>query len=167
MAEAGTIESGYEFDPINIVESIAIDKEWDFDRLADDHIAMAVDGMWQAYAITLFWSSSEETLRMICSFEFSPQADRVPVILDAINSINDYCWSGSFTLLQDQEMILFRYGLVLVGGSIVTRDQIEHLVASAVGSCDSYFPVIQSANHGRKPIWDLMSLATSDPCGNA
>ncbi|MGY9013560.1 MAG: YbjN domain-containing protein, partial [Rhodobacterales bacterium] len=42
---------------------------WDFDRIADDQIAMAVEGQWRNYSITLAWSDFNETLSMVCTFE--------------------------------------------------------------------------------------------------
>ena len=32
--------------PIDLVESVAEYNEWDFDRIADDQFAMAVEGQW-------------------------------------------------------------------------------------------------------------------------
>ena len=55
--------------PIDIVENIAEHKAWDFDRIAEDQIAMAVEGRWRSYSITLAWSAYDETLRMVCTFE--------------------------------------------------------------------------------------------------
>ena len=42
--------------PIDIVETLAEARDWDFDRVADDQIAMAVEGQWRTYSITLAWS---------------------------------------------------------------------------------------------------------------
>ena len=44
--------------PIDIVEHIAEHHDWDFDRIGDDQIAMAVEGQWRTYSITLAWSAS-------------------------------------------------------------------------------------------------------------
>ena len=38
--------------PIDIVETLAEQYKWDFDRVADDQIAMAVEGQWRSYSIT-------------------------------------------------------------------------------------------------------------------
>ncbi len=43
--------------PIDIVEHLAEHHEWDFDRIAEDQIAMAVEGQWRTYSITLAWSA--------------------------------------------------------------------------------------------------------------
>ena len=62
--------------PIDIVENLAEYHDWDFDRIADDQIAMAVEGLWRTYSVTLAWSGFDETLRMICTFEMDPPEDQ-------------------------------------------------------------------------------------------
>jgi hypothetical protein len=36
--------------PIDIVETLAESHDWDFDRVTDDQIAMAVEGQWRTYS---------------------------------------------------------------------------------------------------------------------
>jgi len=36
--------------PIDLVESLAEQHEWDFDRVAEDQIAMAIEGQWRTYS---------------------------------------------------------------------------------------------------------------------
>ena len=64
--------------PIDIVENLASHHDWDFDRIADDQIAMAVEGQWRTYSLTLAWSDYDETLRLVCSFEMEPPEAKVP-----------------------------------------------------------------------------------------
>ena len=75
--------------PIDIVETIAAHQAWEFDRLDDDQIAMAVQGQWRTYSITLAWSGIDETLRMICTFDMEPPAHRMPALYQVLNVIND------------------------------------------------------------------------------
>ena len=69
MAKSATVSvqaqkfGGDEIHPIDIVEAVAAHHEWDFDRLADDQIAMVVEGQWRSYSLTLAWSPREEVLR--------------------------------------------------------------------------------------------------------
>ena len=62
--------------PIDIVETLAEERSWDFDRIADDQIAMAIEGSWRTYSVTLAWSAHDETLRLICAFDMAPPARR-------------------------------------------------------------------------------------------
>src|SRR6056297_2105137 len=66
-----------EIHPIDIVENLASYNEWDFDRVGDDQIAMAVEGQWRTYSITLAWSGYDETLRLICTFEMEPPDEQL------------------------------------------------------------------------------------------
>ena len=50
-----------ELHPIDIVETLAEERSWDFDRIADDQIAMAIEGSWRTYSVTLAWSARDES----------------------------------------------------------------------------------------------------------
>ena len=69
-----------ELHPIDIVETLAAERSWDFDRIADDQIAMAIEGSWRTYSVTLAWSAHDETLRLICAFELAPPARRIAAL---------------------------------------------------------------------------------------
>lgn len=66
--------------PIDMAETLAADHAWEFDRLTDNQIAMAVEGLWRTYALTLAWSPQDEELRLICTFEMEPPAPRLPAL---------------------------------------------------------------------------------------
>ena len=83
--------------PIDIVEHLAEHHDWEFDRLGDDQIAMAVEGQWRTYSVTLAWSGFDETLRMVCTFELDPPEEKLAQLYELINMVNDQCWAGAFT----------------------------------------------------------------------
>lgn len=103
--------------PIDVVETLAQHYEWDFDRVAEDQIAMVVAGSWRTYSITLAWSAYDETLRMVCTFEMDPPSDTLPALYQALNEANDNCWAGSFSMWAEQRLMVYRYGLLLGGRS--------------------------------------------------
>ena len=45
-----------DLDPIDIVENLAEFHDWEFDRIGEDQIAMAVQGQWRTYSLTLAWA---------------------------------------------------------------------------------------------------------------
>ncbi|MCY3995533.1 MAG: YbjN domain-containing protein [Rhodobacter sp.] len=153
--------------PIDIVENVAESHEWHFDRIADDQIAMAVDGQWRTYSITLAWSAYDETLRLICTFEMDPPKDRLSQVFGALNIVNDKCWTGAFTYWMDQRLMAFRYGLVLAGGQIVVREQIDRLIASAVTASERFYPAFQLVAWGDHTPEDAMGVAISEAYGRA
>lgn len=156
-----------EVHPIDIVEHIAEHHEWDFDRIADDQIAMAVEGQWRTYSITLAWSGFDETLRMICTFEMQPPKEKLGALFEVLNSINDQCWAGAFTFWQEHNLMVYRYGLVLSGGQIASPEQIDTLISSAVSSAERYYPALQLVVYGDQPPQQALQVAIAEAYGRA
>ena len=153
--------------PIDIVEHIAEHHEWTFDRIADDQIAMAIEGQWKTYSITLAWSGYEEMLKMVCSFEMEPPSDRMPELYEVLNQVNDQCWAGGFTYWTEQNMMIYRYGLVLAGGQVASPDQIDTMISAAIMSAERYYPAIQLATWGGRTVDDAMQVAIAEAYGRA
>ena len=153
--------------PIDIVEHLAEHHDWDFDRIGDDQIAMAVEGQWRTYSITLAWSNYDETLRMVCSFEMEPPTDREPELYELLNRMNDQCWAGAFTYWASQKLMVYRYGLVLTGGQMASPDQIDTMISAAVLSAERYYPAIQLVTWGKRDPEDAMQVAIAEAYGRA
>ncbi|WP_420584687.1 YbjN domain-containing protein [Ruegeria sp.] len=153
--------------PIDIVEHLAEHHDWDFDRIGDDQIAMAVEGQWRTYSITLAWSNYDETLRMVCSFEMEPPSDREAELYELLNRMNDQCWAGAFTYWANQKLMVYRYGLVLAGGQMASPDQIDTMISAAVLSAERYYPAIQLVTWGNRTPEEAMQVAIAEAYGRA
>ncbi|MFD3190210.1 YbjN domain-containing protein [Sedimentitalea sp. HM32M-2] len=153
--------------PIDIVEHIAADHDWDFDRIGDDQIAMAVEGQWRTYSITLAWSGYDETLRMVCTFELEPPENKIAGLYNLLNEMNDQCWAGSFTYWTEQKLMVYRYGLVLTGGQTASPEQIDTMISAAVLSAERYYPAIQLMVWGNRTPREAMQVAIAEAYGRA
>ena len=156
-----------EIHPIDIVETLAYHHEWEFDRVADDQISMAVEGQWRTYSITLAWSDYDETLRLICTFEMEPPEERLPELFEALNDVNDQCWAGAFSFWSEQQMMVYKYGLVLAGGNMASPEQIDTLINCAVMSAERYYPAFQLVVWGNKAPKDALQVAIAQAYGRA
>ncbi|MFN3936575.1 MAG: YbjN domain-containing protein [Gemmobacter sp.] len=156
-----------ELHPIDIVESLASHHDWEFDRIADDQIAMAVEGQWRTYSLTLAWSGRDETLRLICTFEMEPPEGRLPQIHDLLNRINDECWCGAFSYWAEQRLMVWRYGLVLAGGQVAGPEQIDRMIAAALGAAERYYPAFQLAGWGERCPEEALKVAIAEAYGRA
>lgn len=156
-----------ELHPIDLVEHIAEHHEWEFDRIHDDQIAMAVEGQWRTYSITLAWSAYDETLRLICTFEMDPPQDRLPAIYETLNTVNDRCWAGAFTWWDEQKLMVYRYGLMLTGDQIAGPDQIDTMIKTAVGACEQYYPAIQLVTWADRTPAEAVQIAIGGAYGRA
>ena len=153
--------------PIDIVETLAEHRAWEFDRVGDDQIAMAVEGQWRTYSLTLAWSPADETLRLICTFEMDPPEERLPALYETLNLTNDRVWGGAFSYWTDQRLMVWRYGLMLGGGQLAAPDQIDRMIATAVATAERYYPAFQLVAWSDREAEAALQVAIAQAYGRA
>jgi hypothetical protein len=156
-----------EVDPIDMVESLAQNNAWEFDRVADDQIAMAIQGVWRTYSLTLAWSQQDETLRLICTFEMDPPAEAMGRIYEILNLANDEIWTGGFTFWDAQKLMTYRYGLALDGGAELGAEQVSRLLSAAVSCCERFYPAFQLVAWGDQSPSKALGIAMTEAYGHA
>ncbi|MGF1503274.1 MAG: YbjN domain-containing protein [Paracoccaceae bacterium] len=153
--------------PIDIVETLAERAAWDFDRVGEDQIAMAIEGRWRTYSLSLAWSDYDDMLRLICTFELSPPEERLDEVHALLNVANERIWSGNFVYIADQGLLAFRYGLSLAGGAMATPEQVEAMVRAAVGLSERFYPAFQLVGWAEEDAESALDLALEEAYGTA
>lgn len=153
--------------PIDIVETLAHTRAWEFDRVADDQIAMAVEGLWRTYSLTLAWSHQDETLRLICTFEMEPPEERMDALHEVLNLTNDIVWNGGFTYWNAQRLMVWRYGLMLTGGQTAAPEQIDRMIRNAIEECERFYPAFQLVAWADRSPEEALKLAIAQAYGRA
>lgn len=167
MTMSGQFIPSDDIHPIDIVETVASHYEWDFDRLADDQIAMVVEGQWRNYSLTLAWSAREEVLRLICTYEMEAAEDRLPMLYEVLNLANDQVWDGSFSFWVDQKLMVWRYGLLLAGESVASAGQVDQMIGSAIAASERFYPSFQLACWGNTTARAAVEIALNEAYGRA
>ncbi|MEA5160551.1 YbjN domain-containing protein [Cereibacter johrii] len=167
MSLTETYLSSDEIHPIDIVETLAEHHEWEFDRITEDQIAMAVEGQWRTYSLTLAWSPADEMLRLLCTFEMEPPTHRMAELHDLLNRCNDMVWTGAFTYWGEQKLMAWRYGLLLSGGQSVNAEQIGQLIAEAVTASERFYPAFQMVAWAERPPAEAIKVAIAEAYGRA
>lgn len=167
MSRIEEIYADDDLHPIDIVQHLASNNAWEFDRVTDDQIAMAVDGQWRTYSLTLAWSAYDETLRLICTFEMEPPPARMAEVYDLINRCNDMVWTGAFTYWAEQKLMVWRYGLCLAGGQTAGSEQIDAMISSAVVAAERFYPAFQLVAWADKAPAAAMQVAMAEAYGHA
>lgn len=153
--------------PIDLVETLAERRDWEFDRVGEDQIAMAVEGAWRTYSLSLHWSGHDEMLKLVSSFDLSPPARRLNALYRTLDLANDRLWGGAFSLWRDQGLMIYRYGLVLAGGGAATAGQVEHMLQAAVEASERFYPAFQLVCRGGCAPERAMEIAISRAYGRA
>ena len=154
--------------PIDMAEAIAEAMEWEFERIDGDQLALAVEGDWRTYAVTLAWCPGDETLRLALTYEMEELGEgRSDVVNALLNSVNDRVWTGAFTHWAEQGLMVWRYGLALDGAEGATAQQIDRMVRSAATAADRFYPAIQLAAYGETDADAALQVAIAETYGRA
>lgn len=153
--------------PIDIVELLAEKHAWDFDRMDEDQIAMAVEGQWRCYSVTLALTPGDDLLRLICTFEMDPPDAALPALYETISRANDKVWTGAFSFWQEQRLMVWRYGLLLGPDQTAEIEQIDRMIRSAIRASERFYPAFQLVAWADQTPKAALDMALADAVGRA
>ncbi len=167
MSAAELYLSSDSLHPIDLVETIAEHHAWDFDRMDEDQIAVALEGQWRTYSLSLALAPYDGTLRLICTFEMDPPEAALPALYETISRANDMVWSGAFSYWESQRLMVWRYGLLLSEDQPAGMDQIERMIGAALNACERFYPAFQLVAWAEHSPSAALDIALSDAVGRA
>ncbi|WP_024506157.1 YbjN domain-containing protein [Bradyrhizobium sp. ARR65] len=153
--------------PLSVVEDIAADNNWPFERSGEDEVTIVSKGEWTDYQLSFTWMSEIEALHLACAFDMKIPTARKAEVQQLIAGINEQLWVGHFDLWTHTGMIMHRQALVLPGGMTATSRQCESMLAGALNACERYFPAFQFVVWAGKSTTEALAAAMFDTEGEA
>ncbi|MCP1199863.1 YbjN domain-containing protein [Notoacmeibacter sp. MSK16QG-6] len=152
--------------PVDVIESVANDNRWSFERTTDDEIAISVAGQWADYHVSYSWLDEHEALHLACAFDMTVTRQRQSEITRLLSIINEQLLFGHFDLWESEGAVMFRHSLILPGGLEPTALQVERLLAASLESCEAYFQAFHFVIEGARSE-DAMAAAIFETFGTA
>jgi hypothetical protein len=137
------MEAERQSNPVDMIEFVAANNDWSFERSGEDEIAMTVEGKWADYHVSFSWMEEFEALHLACAFDIKVPESRVNEVIRLLSHINGQVLMGHFDLWRQEEVVIFRQSLLLAGGAEPTNQQVEVLLSSALDACESYYQAFQ------------------------
>ena len=153
--------------PLDVVEHMAAGNNWPFERAGEDEIGLVVTGRWTNYQVSFTWMNEIETLHLACAFDMKVPEPRLADVQKLIALINEQMWIGHFDVWTQNGVVMFRHALVLAGGVAASGRQCEAVLASALDSCERYFPAFQFVIWAGKSAREAMEAAMFETTGEA
>jgi len=153
--------------PLDVVEHMAAGNNWPFERASEDEIGLVVTGRWTNYQVSFTWMNEIETLHLACAFDMKVPEPRLADVQKLIALINEQMWIGHFDVWTQSGVVMFRHALVLAGGVAASGRQCEAVLASALDSCERYFPAFQFVIWAGKSAREAMESAMFETTGEA
>src|SRR3954465_5379974 len=110
----GIIDS--RINPLAVVEDIAADNDWSFERSGEDEVTIVSRGDWTDYQLSFTWMAEIEALHLACAFDMKIPNARKAEVQRLIAAINEQLWIGHFDIWTHTGMVMYRQGLPLPGG---------------------------------------------------
>ena len=152
--------------PIDLVEHLAIQNDWPYERGCEDELILNIDGTWCDYQLSINWREDIESLHLASAFDFKVPDARTNEIYRLIARINEQLWIGHFDLWSDEGQILYRHSLLL-NGVEPNRQQCEALISAALESCEYYFQAFQFVVWAGKGASDALATTMFETKGSA
>jgi hypothetical protein len=129
--------------PLQVVEEVAVIRDWSFERSGEDEVSILVKGEHTDYQVSFTWMADLESLHIACTFDMKIPESRKAEVQRLIAMINEQLWIGHFDLWLDSGLIMFRQALILAGGASANSEQCEAMLAAATDSCERHYPAFQ------------------------
>ena len=153
--------------PLAVVEDIAADHNWAFERSGEDEVTIVSKGDWTDYQLSFTWMGEIEALHLACAFDMRVPDPRLSEVQQLVAFINELLWIGHFDVWMQNGVVMFRHALLLAGGVAASDRQCEAVLGSALDACERYFPAFQFVVWAGKSAREAMDAALFETSGEA
>jgi hypothetical protein len=153
--------------PLQVVEEVAVVRDWSFERSGEDEVSIVVKGEHTDYQVSFTWMAEIEALHLACTFDLKIPEARQMEAQRLVALINEQLWIGHFDLWLEPGLVMFRQALILAGGALATSEQCEAMLAAATDSCERYFAAFQYAVWAGKTAREALDAVMFETQGEA
>jgi len=153
--------------PLDIVEMIAGQNEWPYERSHDDEITVAVSGQWCDFHIRYFWAVEDNLFQAAGMLDMRIPENKKAKMLETINLVNEQLAIGHFAIWTEDNTLMFRHSSVLGADHDVTAATCEKTTDSILTESNKYYPVFQFVLWAGKSPEEAIKSAMLETVGEA
>jgi hypothetical protein len=154
------------YNPLDVVESVVMDREWAFDRLDDGELVADASGQWGKYNVWFAWQEDSRGLTLTCTLDSKLPKSALPKIYALLSLANEKLWLGHFEVNSEEFAVVYRYSM-MVHDDGVSTEQLNNLLDIATEECERLYPAVQSVIWGGATPEQAMRLALFDTVAEA
>ncbi|TZG27579.1 YbjN domain-containing protein [Sphingomonas montanisoli] len=155
--------------PIDLLEQYFAAHGWSHERQGDDEVVAQYAGSWAKYELRAVWREEDSVLQFLAFPDIRVTTDKRSAVYETMGLINEQLWLGHFELWQSSGLVLFRHAALLERSDdmVLTLDQAETLVETAIDECERFYPVFQFVLWSDKSPADAIASAMIETRGEA
>lgn len=155
------------FNPIDVAESVLVDRDWVFDRTTESELIAEASGSCSNYRIWFTWQEDCGGLTLSCSMETKFPKKVCQRVHTLLALVNEKLWLGHFDISSEDATVVFRHSLLLCEGVSTSPEHMRELIDIAITECDRFYPAFQSVIWGGKSPADALEIAMFETIAEA
>lgn len=153
--------------PVDMLAALFEARGWPFQAVSDDEISCEIQGSWAKYQIRCIWRSEDNVLQILCLPDIRVPGEKRAASYELIAMVNEQIWLGHFDVWSDGGVLLYRNAAMLGNDGLLSLDQAQALIETAVEECDRFYPAFQFVLWSDKSPKDALESALVDAAGEA
>ena len=153
--------------PIDALELIAHEENWEFVRDEDNEIIITIDGGWKKYTVTASLNVSRKLFKTACTFEMMPPRKKLVKLYETINLVNSSDIDGSFAYDNGEKVMNYNINILFSDELIISNTELRDWIKSSIETTEKFYPTFQKSCWGEVMPKDAMSVAFGKIAGHA
>ena len=153
--------------PIEMLAALFDARGWPCEITPHGEVTSEVQGSWAKFQLRAIWREEDNVLQLLCFPDIHlPEAKR-DATFELLALINEQVWLGHFDLWSKDDVLLYRHGAMLGPEGLLSLEQAQSVVETAIDECDRFYPAFQFVLWGDKAPKDALDSALVDAAGEA
>lgn len=153
--------------PIDVIEDIAIGRNWAIDRTAKNEATIDLPDKDGGFAFFFAWSEHLQALHLSCSLsDIHINNKDLPRVYELLSKVNERMWMGHFSFWTEEKIVMFRNSSLIESD---TQEQLKmsELVEIALKECNRFKPIFDLSLKYGMSADEAIKCALLDPVGEA
>ena len=153
--------------PVEMLAALFDARGWECEIVSDDEMVGEVQGSWAKYQLRAIWRTGDNVLQFLCLPDIRVSKEKKHSAFELLSLVNEQMWLGHFDIWSQGDVLLYRHGVLLGDEGMLSIQQAQALVESAIDECDRFYPAFQFVLWGDKTPQAALDAAMVDAAGEA
>lgn len=153
--------------PVEMLAALFEARGWPCKSLSENEILGEIQGSWAKYQLRAIWRREDRVLQLLSLPDIRVAKDKLHDAYELLALVNEQLWLGHFDIWSQGSVIVYRNGAMLGDDGLLSLDQAQTLVETAIDECDRFYPAFQFVLWSDKAPREALASALVDAAGEA
>lgn len=166
MRSGGILESD-DAAPVDMLAALFEARGWPCKSLSAEEILGEIQGSWAKYQLRGIWRQEDRVLQLLALPDIRVAQGKMADAYELLALVNEQMWLGHFDIWSQGNVLVYRHGVMLGDDGLLSLDQAQSLVETAIDECDRFYPAFQFVLWSDKKPREALASALVDAAGEA